>query len=97
MGVGYPVKTAKLGRGQWRGLKSGLESLVRWENLNGLEGWATKKSKVGPACGCGQRSLREHEEGGTAVEGPRDPAQCIWVFYKGDMTRLGGEAGALAQ
>lgn len=43
----------------------------------------------------GQRSLKEHEEGGTALEGPRDLAQCIWVFYEGDMTRLGEEAEAL--
>lgn len=55
-----------------------------------------EKSKVGPACGCRQRSLREHEEGGTGIEGPRDLAQCNWVFYEGDMTRLGGEAGGLA-
>lgn len=29
------------------------------------------------------------------MEGPRDLAQCSWVFYEGDMTRLWGEAGAL--
>lgn len=38
---------------------------MRWENLIGLEGWRGHgESKVGPVCGCGQRSLREHEEGG---------------------------------
>lgn len=59
---------------------------------------------MGPACGCEslkeraqQGSLKEHEEEGIGLEGPRKLVQCVWVFYEDALTRLVEDAEALHQ
>lgn len=55
---------------------------MRWGKLNGLEGWAMRRWRVdslyfeenGPACGCGQGPLKEHEEVGNDI-GAKEPGR----------------------